>query len=360
MKIRQPTIKVLLVDDSVVVLSVLKKMLVKAPDIEVAGTASNGKDALELVHRLNPAVVCTDLNMPVMDGLKLTSEIMSRYPCPILVISAYVGKGSSNIFKLLEAGALDIVSKPNFDTEHDYAGIADEIISKIRILAGVHVFRRPGKDASGSPAGIAHPPEQKALPEHGTSMSARIVVIGASTGGPQAFEAILSRLPADYSLPIVCVQHISHGFLDGLMQWLSGSCALKIDSARDQEVPRAGMIYFPPEGSHLKFVNGKFVLAREPLYNGHRPSITVTMQSAARCYGSGVVGVLLTGMGNDGSEGMLEIARAKGTTIVQDEKSCLIFGMPKQAIAIGAARHILSLNDIPAALRRLSENRLVR
>lgn len=346
-------IKVLLVDDSIIAITLLKKVLVAAPDIEVVGTAQNGREALSLIPQLEPVVVCTDLHMPVMNGLELTREIMKRYPRPVLVTSVSVEEGSINVFKVIEAGALDVVLKPRMVNESEYNAMASELISKIRVLAGVRVFRRFKKEA----------PEDHSIrilqPLHEIKPPVRIIVIGASTGGPQAFQTILTKLPADFSIPIICVQHISEGFLDGLVQWLSGMCAMKVDRAREGSVPMPGTIYFPQEGKHLKFDGGgRFALSSEPSYHAHRPSITETMKSAAEHYESAVLSILLTGMGSDGAEGMQEVTRAGGITIAQDEKSSIVFGMPKQAIELGAAQLVIPLVEIAATLIRLQDKKL--
>jgi two-component system chemotaxis response regulator CheB len=278
---------------------------------------------------------------------------MKRYPRPVLVTSVSVDEGSLNVFELIEAGALDVVLKPRINNESEYKAISSELINKIRILSGVRVLRRLKKEAPEDHSlRILQP-----LPE--IKIPVRIIVIGASTGGPQAFQTILPKLPADFSIPIICVQHISEGFLDGLVQWLSGVCAMKIDMAREGSVPMPRTIYFPQEGKHLKFDSGgKFVLSSEPSYHGHRPSITETMKSAAEHYGSAVLSILLTGMGSDGAEGMQEVTRAGGITIAQDEKSSIVFGMPKQAIELGAAQLVLPLNEIAATLIRLQDKKL--
>jgi two-component system chemotaxis response regulator CheB len=345
-------IKVLLVDDSPIAITLLKKVLAAAPDIQVVGTAQNGKEALSLIPRLDPTVVCTDLHMPTMNGLEFTSEIMARYPRPVLVISVSVKEGSLNVFKVIEAGALDAVLKPRMVSESEYNAMASELVSKIRILSGVRVFRKAKREEfKVDSLDIPQPFPKIKLP-------VRIIVIGASTGGPQAFQTILPQLPADFSIPIICVQHISEGFLDGLVQWLSGMCAMKVAIAREGIVPMPGTIYFPQEGRHLKFDGGgKFVLSSEPSYHGHRPSITETMRSATEYYGSGVLSILLTGMGSDGAEGMQAVARAGGITIAQDEKSSIVFGMPKQAIELEAAQLVVPLNEIAPTLIRLQNKK---
>jgi len=345
-------IRVLLVDDSPLALTILKRMLSTSPEIEVAGTATNGKEALALIPHLKPDVICTDLHMPVMDGLELTKQVMRLHPMPILVVSVSVMEGSVNVFKLLEAGAVDVIVKPRAGLEEEIEQNTKELVSKIRILAGVKVI--PRKFMAERPPESVRPKIR--LPKLQTPY--RIVVIGASTGGPQALHEILKALPPDFRLPVVCIQHISVGFLAGLVEWLAEQCRLKFAIAQDGELPLPGTVYFPQEGTQLKIDRGgRFVCSTEPPAYGHRPSITVTMRSLVQHYGSAVIGVLLTGMGNDGAEGMLAIQQAGGATLVQDEESCVVFGMPKQAIELGGAGHILPVEEITAMLIRQGGNR---
>lgn len=342
-------IRVLLVDDSPMALTILQRMLSASPEIEVVGTARHGREALALIPRLQPAVICTDLHMPVMDGLELTREVMLQYPRPILVVSVSVQKDSTqNIFRLLEAGAIDVCPKPRSGLASDYEPVRQELIGKIKILSGVVVFRKHRK-ASPAPASPNNVPPPFIEPA-----AVRIVAIGASTGGPQALQTILTALPPDFPVPILCVQHISDGFLQGLVDWLAAQCRLKVQIAQPGEPPLPGTMYFPPERTHLEIAdNGRLVCSLAPPLAGHRPAVTVTLRSIARYYGSAAVGVLLTGMGRDGAEGMQAIAQVAGITIAQDEASCAVFGMPKQAIALGAVRYILPVHDIARTLNQL-------
>ncbi len=338
-----------MVDDSPVALTVLKKMLAASPEIEVVGTAKNGKEALELIPRLRPGVICTDYHMPVMDGLQFTREVMATHPLPILVVSVSVEEGSANIFNLLEAGALDVFPKPFGGLAANSPEITRNLVQKIKILAGVRVFRK------APPLDHRHGQRSPPLPRPITLKSKgplRLVVIGTSTGGPPALRIILSGLPASFSLPIVCVQHISEGFLPGLLAWLTAECRLPVKVAQAGDKPLPGTIYFPPEQTHLLFDQpGNFVTSQEPPKDGHRPSVTLTMRSAAVSYGPEVLGILLTGMGRDGASGLLDIARVGGITIAQDEASSVVFGMPKEAIELGAAKYIMSLTEVAETLK---------
>ncbi len=337
-------IRVLLVDDSPLAIAILKRMLSKSTGIEVAGTAANGREALKLIPQIKPDVICTDLHMPVMGGLELTKEIMADFPLPILVVSVSGREGSINAFKAIEAGAVDIFLKPNGGADVDQDKLAADLIMKIRILSSVVVFRKNRTDNAYGTLSSNIPAKTEMVP----SISAvRILVIGASTGGPKALETILDSLPGNFPLPVICIQHISEGFLQGLIDWLSSKCRLKIEIAKTGAFPRPGTIYFPPEDTHLKIDgSGKFIITSEPHFDGHRPSITVTMKSAAGYYKNSALGVLLTGMGKDGAEGLLSIKKASGITIAQNEESSIIFGMPKHAIELGAAVYIVPLNDI--------------
>lgn len=337
-------IRVLLVDDSPVAIAVLKRMLSKSSDIEVVGTASNGSEALILIPKVNPDVICTDLHMPVMNGLELTREVMATHPKPILLVSVSACENSLSAYDVLDAGAVDLYLKPSATFELDFEKHAPQLIQKIKILSGVRVFRRPRSGAAV--AGNSSIKEiNAALPLPKSPV--RIIVIGASTGGPQALHTILSTLPADFPLPIICIQHINDGFLQGLVDWLSSQCMMKVEIVKAGLVPQPGTVYFPQEGTHLKIDSeGRFVVSTEPFFGGHRPSVTVTIKSVAQFYGASALCVLLTGMGKDGAEGLLDVKKAGGITIAQDEASSIVFGMPKVAIEMGAAGYIVPLGEI--------------
>jgi two-component system, chemotaxis family, protein-glutamate methylesterase/glutaminase len=349
-------VSVLLVDDSLIALTILSRMLSASPDIQVVGKARSGREALELIPRLQPAVICTDLHMPDMDGFELTKEIMGRFPRPILVVSASVHpEDTHNVFRLLEAGAIEVLPKPRGGLAADEQRVAQELISKIKIISGVRPLTRAQKIL---PA-LAHP--QAAPSSSPKPLRPCIVAVGASTGGPQALQTILARLPADFPAPILCVQHISDGFLKGLVDWLATHCAMAVKIAQPGELPLSGTVYFPQEGTHLEINRGgKLVSSRKAPVDGHRPSVTVTFASVADYCGDGAIGVLLTGMGSDGAKGMREIVQAGGLTIAQDEDSSVVFGMPKQAIALGGATYVLPVSKIGITLSELLVTRQTR
>ncbi|MGD1902120.1 MAG: chemotaxis-specific protein-glutamate methyltransferase CheB [Geitlerinemataceae cyanobacterium] len=382
-------IRVLLVEDAPVVLLLLERMLAAATDIKVVGTAANGKEALELIPQLDPQVICTDLHMPEMDGWELTDEIMNRFPRPILVLSASVqADETENVFRAFEAGAVDILPKPFAGMNDEREHLERELLSKIRVLAGVVVFSRHGTPVRTTSAPVsrlpfarpdsaitcqpasepASPPDSKPAPapdppptlqasvsptatDRAQCPSRQIVTIGASTGGPQALSKIFKALPADFPAPILCTQHISHGFLAGLVDWLDADCALSVRVARAGERAEAGRIYFAPETAHLA-IDRSGILRCVPgdPRDGHFPSVTVMFEAVARAFRDRATGVLLTGMGRDGASGLLEIAQNGGRTIAQDASSCVVFGMPKEAIALQAAQRVLPIDEIGEAL----------
>jgi len=341
-------IRVLLIDDSPLALALLRRTLEISAEIEVVGAVTKGREALELIPRLQPTLICTDYHMPEMNGLSLTQQVMARFPLPILVISAAAGeRGTVPAFALLEAGAVDIFPKPRGGPEVDPAA-AEQLIKMVKIVAGVRVWGRLPTQAPVADVRSLNCPQSRAPSE---TRLPKIIAIGASIGGPPALRTILSQLPAHFPVPILCVQHISPGFLPGLVNWLAADCQGNIQIARDGEIPYPGLVYFPPENTHLVVDRkGRLRVSIENPLDGHRPSVTVTFRSVAEYYRDAAVGVLLTGMGRDGGEGMHALAQAGALTIAQDEASCVVFGMPRNAVERGAARIVLPLPEIARAL----------
>lgn len=356
-------IKVLLVEDSPVATIVLKRILDASPEIQVVGTACNGLEALDLIPKLQPEVICTDLNMAQMNGLEFTKEVMKKYPRPILIISASVqAKDTQNVFELMKAGALDVFPKPIGGLASDYDRLGNELIAKVKVLSGVKVFTRHPRlgviETGDRPIRKIHQFPIQNYPLSSKNLNSRtikLLAVGASTGGPQALHSIISKFPANLPVPVICIQHISEGFLQGLVDWLGFESKLPVKIAGFGEWPQAGIVYFPPEKRHLELDSqGRFIYSEAAREAGHCPSVTVTFKSVANFYGRGAAGVLLTGMGRDGAEGMLAIARVGGLTIAQNEASCVVFGMPKEAIALGAAQHVLPVSAIaPLLLSKL-------
>jgi two-component system, chemotaxis family, protein-glutamate methylesterase/glutaminase len=338
--------KVLLVEDSPVAMEILQRLLKSSPDVEIIATARNGKEALELLPNIEPNIICTDLNMQPINGLEFTQQVMAIKPTPILVISdAVQSNDTNNIFDLLQAGAVDVFPKPPSGDAKEYEQVRSRLLTKIKVVSGVSVFTKPlPKTANAANTFVSGATDVATI---SATSSIRIVAIGASTGGPQALHKVISGISANFPLPIVCTQHISEGFLAGLVSWLDADCKLRVKIAEAGEKPVAGTVYFAPEKNHLELdAAGKFIYSTKTATDGNIPSVTVMFQSLANYYGKGVAGILLTGMGKDGADGMVAIHNAGGLTIAQDEKSCVVFGMPKEAIALGVVKHTLSLPEI--------------
>ncbi|WP_017292971.1 chemotaxis-specific protein-glutamate methyltransferase CheB [Geminocystis herdmanii] len=342
------TIKVLLVEDSPVATLLLQKIINTSPDVRIIGCAKTGIEGLELVQKLNPDVICTDLHMPKMNGLEFTKQVMANFPKPILVISASVQEeDTKHVFDVLNAGAVDIFPKPRTGQSGDYDLIREPLLTKIRILSGIKVFRR--KLPSSPPF---TPSSTTFSPSTFSSASkVQMIAIGTSTGGPQVLAEILGKIPANFSVPIVCVQHISQGFLGGLVDWLNNNCQLKVKVAMTGEKPQAGYLYFPPEKHHLEFDrNGRFFCFSGLPVDGHCPSVTVTFNSCATVFGKNAIGILLTGMGRDGATGLLSMFQQGAYTIAQDEASSVVFGMPGEAVRLGAAKKVLPSSSIASQI----------
>ena len=342
-------IRTLLIDDSPIVLNILKRILAQSQEIEVVGTAENGKEGIQKLKELDPDVICTDLMMPVMNGLELTKEVMRNYPKPILVVSsALEGKNQSNVFQLLEAGALEVFPKPIGGSEKDYESIRTKLESKIKLIHSIPVFKSREKN---KPADIQ---PVKTVSGQQKQNSIRYLVIGASTGGPNALQKILEQLPESLSIPVICVQHITDGFIESLVTWLDQSTKLKVKIMEDNEVPVSGRVYFPKDQRHLVIdANGKLKESREVSINGHTPSINITFKSFATHRGSSTLAVILTGMGDDGASGLLSIKHMGGKTIGESENTCVVYGMPRVAYEIGAVDFQLPLDKITEKIMSL-------
>lgn len=344
-------LRVLVVDDSPVARAVLRSILENEGGMTVVGLARNGWEAVQMTARLRPDVITMDVRMPEMDGYEATQQIMAYHPTPILIVTASLAKQDVDFsFRMLEAGALDILEKPAGDDPTALRSQAQALIERVRLLSRVRVIthlrgrRKAGPPAPLAPVEVAPAPVPSEGPE-------RLVVIGASTGGPRALQRVLGRLPSAFPAPILVVQHIASGFTQGLAEWLAGETARRVAVARDGEGLEAGRVYIAPEHFHM-LPERTSIQLRDTPRTVPMPSVDVTMQAAARNFGARAIGVLLTGMGSDGAEGLLAIRRAGGRTVVQDQASCTIFGMPKAAIELGAAQQVLPLDEIAGALRQ--------
>ncbi|MBX3246896.1 MAG: chemotaxis-specific protein-glutamate methyltransferase CheB [Myxococcales bacterium] len=341
-------IRVFLVDDSRLARIVLRRMLARDASMHVVGEASDGVEAIRRVPLVDPDVVLMDMQMPGLDGLAVTRELMANSARPILIVSDLVGRDADLNFRALAAGALDLVRKPTA-ADRESAAVVDELHRKIRIVSRVPVVTRRWPVAPRMPSAPPEAPRVVGPP----LADAKLVVMGASTGGPIALQRVLQEIGAPPSCPVLIVQHMAEGFTRGLAEWLSTASGLPIDLARDGCAPEAGQVYLAPDGAHLVWDQGRLRLRQRDAVGGHRPSVDVLFESvAASEIAPRTLGVLLTGMGADGARGLGALRAAGAWTVAQDEASSVVYGMPKVAVERGAVSEVLPLDHIGARLRR--------
>lgn len=334
-------IKVLIVDDSGLIREILKKILKNDPQLQVVGMAENGERAVELVQKLRPDAVTMDVNMPVMDGFQATEQIMAYHPTPILILSSVIDKeGIYTTFNALAAGAVDVMEKPSGLEGNTWNTIGEVLIQKVKQIAKVKAITHvKGKSREFSkqrgPVSLLKP------------VRCEIVGIGASTGGPSVVMQILKNIPANYDSGILVVQHMASGFIKGFVDWLGNACEVKVKLAKDGEKIESGQVLVAPDGYHTIVRGNKTVgLISGERVHGVKPSVDILFNSIAEVFGETAVGVLLTGMGSDGAEGLKHMKDRGGITIAQSENSCTVFGMPKVAIEKEAVSKVLSVEDI--------------
>jgi two-component system, chemotaxis family, protein-glutamate methylesterase/glutaminase len=348
-------IKVLVVEDSPVARELLLHILGSDARLEVVGTAHNGAEAVAAVRRWKPDVITMDVQMPGLDGYEATRAIMETAPVPVIVVSSHVDHDEvATTFRAIEAGAVMALRKPAGPGHPEYERLAAELVTAVRLMSEVKVVRRTsrlrrelGPELSGEPGAAG------AAARHSTSArrELRAVGVGASTGGPLVLQQIFQALPADFPAPIFVVQHMAEGFVGGLAEWLDQSSALTVRVAADDETALPGHVYLAPDNCHLKVTpGGRIALSGERTADGFRPSVSYLFRSLAAAYGPHAAGVLLTGMGDDGASGLLAMRERGALTIAQDERSSVVFGMPQEAIRLGAVGQIISPDRIPAAL----------
>ncbi len=339
-------IRVLVADDSATVREYLAYLLGEDPALEVVGTARDGLEAVEQVQRLKPDVIVMDVHMPRMNGFEATRQIMERVPAPIVIVSASTSREEVTMtFEALKAGALTLVDKPGGPDHPKHAESARRLVETVKLMAEVKVVRRwPRRERPAPPSPPSAKPDRKI----------RLVAIGASTGGPQVVAEILARLPGDLAAPVLIVQHIAPGFTEGLADWLSQGTPLAVKLAETGESVRAGTVYLARESFQMGITtDGRIRLTKELAEDGFCPSASHLFQSVAETYGRSVIGILLTGMGRDGAAGLRKLREAGGVTVAQDEESSVIFGMPGEAIRLGAAEYVLTPAQISELIRSL-------
>jgi two-component system, chemotaxis family, protein-glutamate methylesterase/glutaminase len=342
-------IRVLVADDSRFVCRLLASFLESSGDVDVVGTALDGRDAIEKIKDLRPDAVTLDLEMPKMDGLEALAEIMRDCPTPVVAISGVSGRSAMRTLRALELGAVDFVLKytPGENTRPE--DLCREIVAKVRAASKVRVIRsRPQKPTLPAPLITAQP-----TPQDMPGIRGGLIVIGASTGGPLALRELLSRLPEDFPAAILIVQHMPGAFTGVLAAQLHRHSSLRVREAEDGAALEAGLVLVAPGGFHLLVQPSlRVTLQKGPEVGGHCPAIDVTMESAAQAYGMQVKGVLLTGMGEDGAKGMAAIRARGGVTYAQDAASCVVNGMPLRAIERGVVDHIAPPAEIGDMLLR--------
>lgn len=338
-------IKVIVIDDSALIRSLLKEIINQQHDMEVVGAAPDPLVAREMIRSLNPDVVTLDVEMPKMDGLDFLEKLMRLRPMPVLMISTLTERGSDVTLRALELGAVDFIAKPKIDIQHGMKQYADEIAGKIRIAAKARVRGLANTPAQPSKSADAVLPSVR----NKITSTEKILVIGASTGGTEAIKDVLVHLPPDCP-GIVITQHMPEGFTKSFAARLDGLCKISVKEAEHGDRILPGHAYLAPGHSHLLLVrsgaNYVCELSKAEPVNRHRPSVDVLFRSASNSAGKNAIGIILTGMGKDGAVGMKEMHEAGAHTFAQDEASCVVFGMPKEAIAHGGVDEIVPLKDM--------------
>ncbi len=338
-------IKILIVDDSKVETQLFKHLLESQSDMSVIACAKDGAEAIEMTKRFSPDLITMDLEMPVMDGHTATRIIMSQSPTPIVVVSSKLNEASRDMTYLaLEAGAVSVLAKPADGSTKAFEQFCSQFIDTVRSMAEIKVIKR----RFDHPMSYIKKSNNRNMIQK--SRHFEIVAIGTSIGGPQVLKNIISQLPNSFPVPIVIVQHMTDGFMNGFTQWLNNNCSLTIKNAENDEILKKGFVYFAPDHFHLTIErSNKNLIAkllRDKPVSGFCPSITVLLKSIAKTCQQNALGVLLTGMGSDGAEGLLELKKAGGHTIIQDKKSCVVFGMGNIAQSIGAVDKVVEIDQM--------------
>jgi len=339
-------VRVLVVDDSALMRKLIPQILATDNGIQVVGTAMDGNFGLKKIEELRPQVVTLDLEMPGMSGLDMLKEIMRRHRVPVIVVSSHSTQGASITLKALSMGAFDFVAKPA-DVSARMPEIAHELITKIKAAAqsrGINI---------AAPSSANPPSIEKTAPASGQRPT-RVVAIGISTGGPQALQYVLPQLPKEFPATILIVQHMPEGFTEMFSRRLDEICAIRVKEAQSGDLLLPGRALVCPGSRHMKAkrlpLGDVAVLSDEPRVNGHRPSVDVLFKSVAEEFSNKAIALLMTGMGEDGAEGMNHVKAAGGMTIAQSEDSCVVYGMPKAAIERGYAVRIVGLEAIANTL----------
>jgi two-component system chemotaxis response regulator CheB len=342
------TIKVLVVDDSALIRSLLAEIIKQTPDMELVGAAPDAYVAKDMVMQLKPDVITLDIEMPKVDGLTFLDKLMKAHPTPVIMISTLTEQGADATIRSLELGAIDFIAKPKLDVANGIAEYQQEIVDKIRIAAKA----KPRKARLSSN-------KVNAIPVH-YSGTETIVAIGASTGGTEAIRQVLEQLSPAFPATVI-TQHMPPSFTKSFAQRLNNICQINVHEAKDGERILPGNAYIAPGDRHMLIVRSgadyRIKLDNRPLVCGHKPSVDVMFESLAKVVGKNVVATILTGMGKDGAQGLLALREAGAITMAQDEASCVVYGMPRVAIEIGATKHIIPLDKMSKALSKAVEQK---
>lgn len=355
-------INVLIADDSPVILASLENILSSESSIRVIGTARNGQEAVRLALSKKPDVITMDINMPVMDGLEAVREIMETNPIPVIIISGIMDADDpKDTFKALEAGAVTIMNKPRALGSKESSIYAKQLIQQVRLLSEIRLIKRiarpktAGSSFTDNTSGnnISKGLARKNFLSGGKAAHPEIIAIAASTGGPPVIQKILSSLPKNFSIPVVIIQHIVAGFMLDFARWLGETSSVPIVIPQNTEEILPGRCYIAPDGYHLKIRKKQFIYCQDKKHN-ICPSASVLFESISEEYGPRALGIILTGMGNDGAEELKKMKQSGAVTIAQDRNTSVIYGMPGEAARIGAADMILSPDEIIKYLRDLN------
>lgn len=341
-------IRVLVVEDSPSARELLVRILQADDRFAVVGTAEDGERAVQMAAEARPDVITMDIHLPRLDGIEATQRIMAETPTPIVVISSRAAEQETRLaFAAVQAGALAVLAKPPGPGHPHFAAAVEELLTTIRLMSEVKVVRRRLQARPDMPAAATTVPNER-------STRPQLIAIAASTGGPQAIQSLLQTLGHGLDVPLIAVQHMSEGFIGGMAHWLSATCPLAVRVATHGEPLRGDTVYLAPDEYHLLVSRrGTTVLSKAPPQGGFRPSANVMFEAVAEAYGPRAVGVILTGMGEDGAAGLAAMRALGATTLAQDEATSVVYGMPRAAVATGAAAQVLPLTAIGSELRRL-------
>lgn len=336
-------VRVLVVDDSAFMRAVIRRVLERAGRFEVVGEARDGREAVDAAARVRPDVITMDVNMPVMGGVEAVQQIMRERPVPVVMLSAHTTEGADATVEALSAGAVDFVTKPSGEVSADLARIGGELVRKLELASRARPRAVPPalrRKPRVSPAAVTWSPQ-----------GPRVVVIAASTGGPAALSRVIPALPATLDAAVLVVQHMPAGFIRALAARLDGMSSLEVSEAGEGERLHQGRVFVAPGDRHLELLEGgRIHLSSAAPVNSCRPAADVTMHAVASLLGPRATGVVLTGMGRDGAQGLAEIRRAGGRTVAQDERSCVVYGMPRAAVELGVVDRVLTPEAIATVI----------